>query len=202
MHLPHVQCKPRLPWTITLILGLGFLFLALSALANPAEAAPYTQSAVSDDTCLACHRQAILTVDLGGQALPLTIDQNQFKASVHGAEGVACVDCHTNITGFPHPKVTASSPRDFSLELYTTCRQCHAEQYEKVLDSVHQRALAAGNTNAAVCTDCHNPHTQTRLTGRESGLLTPAARLHFPKPARAATAPSMRPMSKACMAKR
>ena len=110
-----------------------------------------------------------MTAQIGGQPVPLTIDAGKFEASVHGTEKIACVDCHTNITGFPHPQVTASSPRDFSLELYPTCQQCHAEQYQKALDSVHQTAFAAGNTNAAVCTDCHNPHTQTRLTDKNTG---------------------------------
>jgi hypothetical protein len=30
--------------------------------------------------------------------------------------------------------------------------------YEQTLDSVHQQALAAGNTEAAICTDCHGSH--------------------------------------------
>jgi predicted CXXCH cytochrome family protein len=77
--------------------------------------------------------------------------------------------------------VTAASPRDFSLELYPTCQQCHSEQYQKVLDSVHQRALAAGNTNAAVCTDCHNPHTQKRLTDQATGRLLFEAKRAIPE---------------------
>jgi predicted CXXCH cytochrome family protein len=91
------------------------------------------------------------------------------------------VDCHTNITGFPHPEVTASSRRDFTMELYPTCQECHLEQYEKTLDSVHQRAIAAGNTNAAVCTDCHNPHTQPRLTDESTGELLPEAHVAVPQ---------------------
>ena len=91
------------------------------------------------------------------------------------------MDCHTTITTFPHPEVTASSPRDFSLELYPICQNCHNEQYQKVLDSVHQTALAAGNTNAAVCTDCHNPHTQSRLTDKQTGELLLSARIGIPQ---------------------
>ncbi len=122
-----------------------------------------------------------MTTQIGDQALSLTINADLFSASVHGTEAVACVDCHTNITGFPHPEVTAKSTRDFSLELYPTCQQCHSEQNQKVLDSVHQTALAAGNTNAAVCTDCHNPHTQTRLTDEATGKLLPDARIAVPQ---------------------
>jgi len=160
-----------------------FLIVALALSATtPVVAAPQQQGEKpSNDTCLACHQQQGMATQIGGQSLPLTIDTGKFQASVHGTENIACVDCHTNITGFPHPQVTASSTRDFSLEMYPTCEQCHKEQYQKVLDSVHQKALAAGNTNAAVCTDCHNPHTQTRLTDKNTGELLLGARLAIPQ---------------------
>jgi predicted CXXCH cytochrome family protein len=67
------------------------------------------------------------------------------------------------------------------LTFLETCKDCHEKQYTKTHDSVHQRALDEGNKNAAVCMDCHNPHTQTRLTGKTSGKLTPSARLNIPQ---------------------
>jgi len=163
-------------------LGVFILLLVFIFPASSVSAAPLPQGEKpSDETCLACHQQEGMTTQIGGQPIPLTISVDKFSASVHGTEKVACVDCHTNITGFPHPEVTASSPRDFSLEMYPTCQQCHGEQYQKVLDSVHQTALAAGNTNAAVCTDCHNPHTQTRLTDKSTGNLLPEAKRDIPE---------------------
>jgi nitrate/TMAO reductase-like tetraheme cytochrome c subunit len=166
-------------------LALGVLILLAAVIffePNTVAAAPQFQDdKPSDETCLACHQQEGMTAHIGGQDLPITIDSTKFDASVHGQEKVACVDCHTNITGFPHPEVTASSPRDFSLEMYPTCEKCHNDQYQKVLDSVHQKALAAGNNNAAVCTDCHNPHTQTRLTDKKTGELLLGARLAIPQ---------------------
>lgn len=174
----------------TVQLGLACLALGVVVLlaattftsTGTVAAAPHFQDdAPSDEECLACHQQEGMTVDIGGQPLPLTIDPAKYEASVHGTESIACVDCHTNITGFPHPEVTAASPRDFTLEMYPTCQQCHAEQYEKTLDSVHQQALAAGNQNAAVCTDCHNPHTQPRITNEDTGELLLGARLLIPQ---------------------
>lgn len=161
-----------------------FLFLMAITLssATSVSAAPLPQrEKPSNETCLFCHQDQALSVEIGGQPLSLTINGDKFSTSVHGMEQIACVDCHSNITSFPHPEVTASSPRDFSLEMYPTCQQCHGEQYQKVLDSVHQTALAGGNTNAAVCTDCHNPHTQTRLTDKNTGELLADARLHIPQ---------------------
>ncbi|NOY98058.1 MAG: ammonia-forming cytochrome c nitrite reductase subunit c552, partial [Chloroflexi bacterium] len=131
--------------------------------------------------CLACHGQPGKIVSLeSGETLLLTIDTEKFADSVHGHEGVACIECHTGITKFPHPERSAHSLREISLQFYTSCKQCHVEQYEKTLDSVHERALAGGNTNAAICTDCHNPHTQTRMTDPDSGELLPEARLYIP----------------------
>ena len=166
-----------------LVIGVFMILIAMSfSTATPVSAAPLPQrEPPSNETCLFCHQDQALSVEIGGQSLSLFIDGDHFSTSVHGAEELACVDCHSNITSFPHPEVTASSPRDFSLEMYPTCQQCHGEQYQKVLDSVHQTALAGGNTNAAVCTDCHNPHTQTRLTNKDTGELLASARLHIPE---------------------
>jgi predicted CXXCH cytochrome family protein len=168
-----------------LALGVFLLLLVIVVIVlptTPAEAAhPSQNGKPSNEECLACHQQAGMTAQIGGQPLPITIDPEKFTASVHGTENVACVDCHTNIKGFPHPAVVGGSPRDFSLQLYPTCQQCHLQQYQKTLDSVHQRALAAGNPNAAVCTDCHNPHTQARLTDKNTGQLLQAARVVIPQ---------------------
>ncbi len=166
---------------VGIALGIFLLLIVLTLPSSSVSAAPLPQGEKpSNETCLACHQKEGMSTQIGGQTLPLTIDTNKFSASVHGTEQIACVDCHTDITGFPHPEVTASSPRDFSLKMYPTCQQCHNDQYQKTLDSVHQTALAAGNTNAAVCTDCHNPHTQTRLTDKSTGKLLPEAKLTIP----------------------
>jgi len=174
-------------------LGIGLLGIALAGLARPAAAAstfPPKQlitppaltanQAVDNATCLSCHSQPGMTTTMpDGEILSLTIDQNHFSASVH--QGLHCTDCHKNITGFPHPALTVQSLRDFSMQMYTTCQQCHSTQYNQTLDSVHQKALAAGNTNAAICTDCHNPHTQTQLTDPTTGKILPAARVLIPQ---------------------
>jgi predicted CXXCH cytochrome family protein len=164
-----------------IVLGVFLLLVILVLSATPAEAAPpYQGEQPTDEACLACHEQGGMTAQIGGDPISITIDPAAFEASVHGTENIACVDCHTNITGFPHPEVTAASPRDFSLELYPTCQNCHTDQYQQTLDSVHQDAIAAGNTNAAVCSDCHNPHTQQRITDQGTGQLLAEARVEVP----------------------
>jgi len=137
---------------------------------------------IEDSVCLACHNQEGKSVKLdSGEVLPLTISSDAFSKSTHGSNGVTCVTCHSDISGFPHPKRTTETLRDVKLKYYTSCQQCHAEQFNLTLDSVHQKSLAAGNKNAAVCADCHNPHTQQRLTNKETGALLAYARLQIPK---------------------
>ena len=135
-------------------LAIGLALLLLLAVAGGAEAAQG-----ENESCLGCHSTEGLSVQLAsGETLPLTMDPAVYDASVHGKAGVLCTSCHTNITGYPHPKLTAGDRRSFQLERYTQCRSCHEEQYQGTLDSNHARALASGNREAAICTDCHGAH--------------------------------------------
>ncbi len=170
-----------------MICFVSFGFAVSEASAGPGQegeavvrsSAPLQQ--VEDSTCLACHDKEGFSVELdSGEALPLTVSSDAFAESTHGSNGVTCVTCHADIDGFPHPERTTETIRDVKLKYYTSCGQCHAEQFDQTLDSVHQKALAAGNKNAAVCADCHNPHTQQKLTD-DLGKLLPAARLHIPE---------------------
>ena len=96
-----------------------------------------------------------------GETLPLTVDPNVYHSSVHATD-LTCTSCHTNISGYPHPKLTAGDRRSFQLERYQQCKTCHQDQYMQSLDSNHARELAAGNRNAAICTDCHGSHDVTK----------------------------------------
>lgn len=166
---------------LALVLSIGLLIQIAAPINSHAVAAPAAQAPLPNEACLGCHGQAGMTLKLeNGETLLLTIDTDHFETSVHGDEKIACVECHTEITSFPHPKRAAQSLRDIALQFYTSCKRCHGEQYEQTLDSVHQRALASGNNNAAVCTDCHNPHTQTRINDPSTGKILPDAHLHIP----------------------
>ena len=141
--------------------GLVVLVFVSWVVAGAEPIAPALElQGVDDETCLACHGIADLRITLPSEEiLYLTVDAEAFAGSVHGQQGVGCVQCHPSLTGFPHEPLTATSRRDFVLERYrASCLECHADQYEQAMDDVHQRALAAGDTNAAVCTDCHGAH--------------------------------------------
>jgi predicted CXXCH cytochrome family protein len=143
-------CRPRFKWLAAAAL-VFLLLLAFGAVAHAQQG--------DNDTCLGCHTNEGLSTTLAsGEVLPLTVDADVFHSSVHGAAGLTCVSCHTNIQGYPHPKLTAGDRRSFQLERYRQCASCHPDQYKASLDSNHARALAAGNREAAICTDCHGAH--------------------------------------------
>lgn len=181
--------SPKLMHILPFFMGIVLAALAITGSSSEtARAAPDADpinapvAQMDNSDCLACHNRPKFTTSMpNGEKLSLTIDADKFSQSVHGENQLACTDCHTDFTSFPHDDLKVNSPREFSITYYTTCKQCHVEQYNKVLDSVHQRALAGGNTNAAVCSDCHNPHEQTRITDKATGEILNTARMHIPE---------------------
>ncbi|MCC7451313.1 MAG: cytochrome c3 family protein [Anaerolineae bacterium] len=164
-------------------LGLFTLTLALVIAVTESHAAPInsavppnapmqqaTQQATPQSTpeklsnayCLLCHAQPNRAKTFpSGETLSLTIDALVLAKSVHGDSNqkgaLACADCHTNYR-FPHPVQASRTIRDFQLERYATCRNCHEEQYTRNQDSVHGAALRSGRLEAATCVDCHGGH--------------------------------------------
>ena len=131
--------------------------------------------------CLDCHGQPGSSVSFkDGSSKDITIDPDAWAASVHGAMGASCTDCHTEHAEYPHPELKAGGAREYTLSHYNSCEQCHEDQFKKQLDGVHMKAIAAGNKNAAVCSDCHDPHSQQKITG-EDGKLLPQGRLAVPQ---------------------
>lgn len=177
------QLRPIPFWTVGLLLVLGTIFFALAFHPTSTQAAPdfYQGDKPTNDFCLACHQQEGIQLSLGNESLPVTINPTRFGLSVHAAEGISCVDCHTNINEYPHPDVQEPSIQDLSVALNGSCKDCHEEQFSNVQDSIHQKAMDEGNQNAPLCSDCHNPHTQGRIIGTESKQLTISARLHVPE---------------------
>jgi hypothetical protein len=120
-------------------------------------------AAQADDLyCLSCHTQPDLTLTLAnGDVLDLTVNPDELHHSVHGAgnewQPLTCTNCHENYL-YPHAPVTAVSAREYALEKYTSCATCHEQNYHETLDDVHGTALAEGQLEAAMCTDCHGAH--------------------------------------------
>ena len=105
----------RMKWYLVLI---GFACLVSAGLlATPVAAEPAQPSAadqsIDNNTCLACHAAPDQVTEFpSGEPLYITIDPDVFNASVHGEAGYACVQCHTDITGYPHPPLGATNRRE------------------------------------------------------------------------------------------
>jgi nitrate/TMAO reductase-like tetraheme cytochrome c subunit len=141
--------------------------------AKPVQAAPAPiplAQGSNNASCLGCHAGADqFQVLPNGDQLPITVDPAGYGASVHA--DFACQTCHTDITEYPHPENPGvESQRDYVIMYRESCKTCHGEQYEATLDSMHYEVFLAGNENAPMCSDCHNPHTQQKLTD-ENGVL-------------------------------
>jgi len=178
-------------------LGIGLCIGAMLWLAGlagpiaPAQAAPPVQETtptpvvtpvmVSNETCLACHVRASSIKLPSGEDLYLGINPDRYASSVHGSAGQLCTQCHTTISSYPHPPLQAQDLREVAIASYELCKTCHADKYELSMDSTHQKALRAGNRQAAVCSDCHNPHTQQRILDQNTKQTLPSAHLEIPQ---------------------
>lgn len=122
----------------------------------------FAHTTPANEYCASCHSLEDLSLTLAnGDILDLTVTADMLEHSVHGEgnewQPLACVDCHDSYH-FPHEPVNAASAREYSLEKYPACAECHEPKYEQAQDSVHAVALEEGKLEAAVCTDCHGAH--------------------------------------------
>jgi predicted CXXCH cytochrome family protein len=78
--------------------------------------------------------------------------------SVHA--NVACDDCH---------KTEGAKVK---------CQGCHLENYQKTLDSVHQRSATRGDKMAPGCVDCHGTHDVKKPTATRSAIALTCAKCH------------------------
>lgn len=109
-------------------------------------------------TCGTCHGKQTVMQNTGITTAPF----NSYQDSVHGmavAKGsekaAVCIDCHG-----PHEILPASNPASpiSRTNVPATCAKCHESEKAEFMQSIHGKAVAAGNTHAPVCTDCHGIH--------------------------------------------
>ena len=93
------------------------------------------------DTCKPCHFDKYA----------LSLDGVHAKQLGRGNEAApGCIDCHG-----AHDVAKASEPRT---RISDTCAACHPDVADTYMNSVHGKALAAGNADVPVCIDCHRAH--------------------------------------------
>lgn len=178
---PNSHKLPVLALLAMALLLVGLLaFFSSPANVQAAEGAPAPVSQggqVTNEVCLACHQRPDQTVELAnGDLLNISVDPQAFQNSVHGSQGISCTQCHTNITGYPHPEIEASSAKEYSLQFQQTCKNCHTNEFDANQDSMHAQLLAQGNLNAPTCASCHDPHIQQKLMD-DNGVLLPEAKV-------------------------
>jgi cytochrome b subunit of formate dehydrogenase len=109
-------------------------------------------------TCGACHSQKFVMEASGHSAQPFM----SYQQSVHGRalaagkdNSAVCTDCHG-----AHEILAASDPKSSinKFNVPVTCGKCHQAVETQFMQSIHGQALARGNGQAPVCTDCHGIH--------------------------------------------
>ncbi len=76
------------------------------------------------------------------------------QAVAHGNQGAPdCSTCHNSAHEVANPQSTV-----FRKAVPDTCGMCHSDISDQYKASIHGQAVARGEMNAAVCTDCHGEH--------------------------------------------
>lgn len=110
-------------------------------------------------TCGTCHGQTFV-MEASGQSVQPFIS---YQGSVHGRavaagseKAAVCTDCHGT-----HEILVASDPKSsiFKFNVPATCAKCHGPEQQEFAQSIHGEAVARGNGQAPVCTDCHGIHS-------------------------------------------
>ncbi len=110
-------------------------------------------------TCGACHGQKFVMASSGISSAPFI----SYQQSVHGKavaagsdKAAVCTDCHGQ-----HDILAATDPKSpiNKFNVPVTCAKCHDNVKQEYVQSIHGQAIARGNWQAPVCTDCHGIHT-------------------------------------------
>jgi cytochrome b subunit of formate dehydrogenase len=119
-------------------------------------------------TCGACHSQKFVMNESGVSAQVVS----SYEQSVHGhavsvgsEKAAVCTDCHGS-----HEILDAKDPKSpiFKFNVPSTCGRCHDAVTKEFQQSIHGQAIAKGNWQAPVCTDCHGIHSIKSHTDPES----------------------------------
>ncbi|MGA9543013.1 MAG: cytochrome b/b6 domain-containing protein [Candidatus Sulfotelmatobacter sp.] len=128
------------------------------------------------DTCASCHSNQQF---LSRHKIPFAHPVELYRQSVHGravvdGDGAAatCSDCHGS-HGILPAHDARSKVNHFNIP--ATCGQCHADIAKTYLESVHGKAMTAGEQDAPECSDCHGEHLI--LAPKEQGSLVNASRV-------------------------
>ncbi len=102
-----------------------------------------------------------------------------FGASVHGlakpqgdGKVADCTACHGTHEVLPRRDAGSMI---HSANLVKTCGSCHPSAAADVASSVHGKAMAKGEVDAATCLDCHAEHQISKMSGNAASSKTSEA---------------------------
>lgn len=160
--------------TFLVVFIAWLIFLATPTIAQQPSPSPAASPPNLD--CQGCHAPGKTLPYLGGARFH-TQPHDAYDRGFHaraiqsGHKAASCIDCHAKngdmTTMLPAADSNSTINRNNIAE---TCGRCHGDKtvmrgsgisdrpFLSYRESVHAKALARGNTGAAVCTDCHNSH--------------------------------------------
>ena len=134
---------------------------------------------LGDDECLSCHDVPGLTTTLpSGEEIYMSVDRVTHKISIHGRLGYACVQCHTDIDGYPHREIPVQTAREYTIYQNAACEKCHPGSAAENKAGAHQIFMEAGILEAAICSDCHGYHNVDSVTPPRSNIPKTCERCH------------------------
>jgi len=119
--------------------------------------------------CIQCHTDSWEKAKTGGTTdeharLAVVVEQiDSYMDSMHAHPRIedqsrtnaTCHDCHDAHYMEPIDSISRS---EWKSEIPAMCGTCHEDVLEEYLTSVHGMEVSSGNSNAAVCSDCHSRH--------------------------------------------
>jgi cytochrome c553 len=126
-----------------------------------------TSHAATKNSCVDCH---------SGLDAPLKVTEQQYSQDIHAQKNLTCAACHGGDPADESPDAMSKKNGFRSgitrKDIPELCGKCHSDatymrQFNPLLrtdelsqykTSVHGKRLAAGDSNVAVCTDCHGLH--------------------------------------------
>lgn len=128
-----------------------------------------THKIAQEKLCLSCHLD---NPDVRARTSPTAGFIASYEKSVHGStllkgngKAANCVDCHGS---HEMKKGLEQSAKMNKMHVVETCSKCHGEVAAEFAQSIHGTAVAKGNFDAPVCTNCHGEHNILRHNDPQS----------------------------------
>ncbi|WP_456237432.1 cytochrome c3 family protein [Geomesophilobacter sediminis] len=126
---------------------------------NKIHASAFSASVHGRIACTGCHVEVVeLARHMTGQTKVAKVscvrchkkEAAEHYASVHMLHDIKCANCHEDIHAITYWKKDKR-------RVVAKCIQCHDKE-SVYRNSIHGRAVAAGNQDSAACNDCHQLH--------------------------------------------